>query len=285
MPSAATVNPAAPRNTRGYTAIVLAGKRPGIDPVAAAHGQTYKALVEIDGIPMLTRVVRALSQSAQINDIVIVHAEDLGPLENISGLSDAFSDKTYSSSAAQSTISDSVLTAMESQPSAHRFLVTTSDHALLTAEMVDDFLNEAETHSGINIAFVDKAVIEAAHPGMRRTYLRFKGAEISGANLFAINGSEGRNAVSFFQRIEQNRKRPWKMISQFGVLNLIGFALHLFTPVTAFRRVSKRLNCSVRPVMLSHANAAVDVDKLSDLETVKSIIEDAKYTARRDEKS
>jgi hypothetical protein len=35
----------------GYTAIILAGKRPGVDPVANANGETYKAKVKVNGVP------------------------------------------------------------------------------------------------------------------------------------------------------------------------------------------------------------------------------------------
>ena len=272
MPSVATDNSAAPQYSGGYTAIVLAGKRPGIDPVAAAHNQTYKALVEVNGIPMLTRVIRALCGTKRIHHVILVAADDLGTIENITGLTDAFRGTPFSTSPARNTISDSVIDAINQRPNDSRFLITTSDHPLLTAKMVDDFLSEAEQQVGINIAFVNKAVIEAAYPRMNRTYLRLRDAEVSGANLFAISGSDGRDAIKFFQRIEANRKRPWKMISQFGVLNLVGFALRLFTLETAFRRVSSKLGCSVQPVTLSHANAAVDVDKVSDLETVNHIL-------------
>ena len=43
-----------------FSALVLAGTRPGGDPLAQQIGVAHKALVEIAGEPILTRVVTAL---------------------------------------------------------------------------------------------------------------------------------------------------------------------------------------------------------------------------------
>jgi molybdopterin-guanine dinucleotide biosynthesis protein A len=254
----------------GYTAIILAGKRPGVDPVAAAYGETYKAKVKVNGAPMLTHVVSALCQSSRIKHVVIVAGEALGDINGISGLRAAAKNVPLSEVRAQATISDSVLAALLTRPAGEQFLITASDHPLLTAEMIDDFLIGA-TKRGISIAFVERQVIERAHPGMRRTYLSFKNAKLSGANLFAISGEDAIPVVKFFQRIEANRKSPLKMAAIFGPANLIGFLFRAFTPEQAFARLSKILNCAVHPVRLDHANAAVDVDRAADLDVVERL--------------
>ena len=47
--------------TRGrWTAIVLAGQRPGPDALAVHFGEEYKALVSVGGQPMIARVIAAL---------------------------------------------------------------------------------------------------------------------------------------------------------------------------------------------------------------------------------
>ena len=46
--------------TKTMTAILLAGSRPGIDPLAAAASVAVKALVPICGRPMIDYVARAL---------------------------------------------------------------------------------------------------------------------------------------------------------------------------------------------------------------------------------
>ena len=53
------------------TALVLAGVRPGGDPLAEFAGVSHKALIPIGGVAMLDRVVDALRASGRIDRIVV----------------------------------------------------------------------------------------------------------------------------------------------------------------------------------------------------------------------
>ncbi|MEO8141649.1 MAG: hypothetical protein ABI617_03215, partial [Sphingomicrobium sp.] len=59
----------------GWTALLLAGSRPGGDPFAEANGVKVKALIPVAGEPMIARPVRALLGNANI-DRVRVLAQD-----------------------------------------------------------------------------------------------------------------------------------------------------------------------------------------------------------------
>lgn len=255
-----------------YTAIILAGKRPGTDPVAAAFGEDYKALVPALGLPMITRVVTALCRASHIGRIVIATDDALGPLAQIPGLMEACANTEIVVIPTGKTICASVINAIEACPGAARFLVTTSDHPLLTGAMVDDFLTASSHELGLGVGMVEKREIETGYPGMRRTYLRFRGAQVSGANLFALNGREGMKAVRFWESIEANRKKPWKIFAAFGVINLLGVILKLFSIGQAFKRASEVVGCTARPILIKQAEAAIDVDKVQDLLTVDGIL-------------
>ena len=56
---------------RPFAALVLAGDRSSSDPLVAASGRGCKALVEIDGTPMILRVLDALGHSAEVGEITI----------------------------------------------------------------------------------------------------------------------------------------------------------------------------------------------------------------------
>ena len=56
---------------RQFAALVLAGDRSSSDPLVAASGRGCKALVDIDGTPMILRVLDALGQSAAVGAITI----------------------------------------------------------------------------------------------------------------------------------------------------------------------------------------------------------------------
>ena len=56
----------------GWTALVLAGQRPGETSFAESHGAATKALIPVAGEPMLARVVRTLLQSPPVDRILIL---------------------------------------------------------------------------------------------------------------------------------------------------------------------------------------------------------------------
>src|SRR5215213_1217952 len=58
-----------------WTAIVLAGRRPGGDSFAAGEGVAAKALIRVGGEPMLGRVARTLLHSPSIGRIVVLAQE------------------------------------------------------------------------------------------------------------------------------------------------------------------------------------------------------------------
>jgi 2-C-methyl-D-erythritol 4-phosphate cytidylyltransferase len=58
-----------------WTAIVLAGNRPGETAFADSHGVPAKALIPVGGEPMLGRVLKALLAAPSIGRIVILAQE------------------------------------------------------------------------------------------------------------------------------------------------------------------------------------------------------------------
>ncbi|NNG15879.1 MAG: NTP transferase domain-containing protein, partial [Gemmatimonadales bacterium] len=56
---------------RCYTALILAGRRAGVDMLAEAAGAPHRALLDVDGVPMLERVVHTLKRVARIERIVV----------------------------------------------------------------------------------------------------------------------------------------------------------------------------------------------------------------------
>lgn len=255
-----------------YTAIVITGKRPGVNPVAAARGHVYKALVETNGRAMIAWVLDALSKSPSVSRIVLVTEEALGPLDDIPGVAEVKSRIPVERVCAAPTISASVAAAIAMRKNDSRFLIATADHPLLTPEIVTQFISSARAKPGACVAVVCRKTIEAAYPHMQRTYLKFQDMEVSGANLFAINDRSGLKAVRFWEKTEANRKSPWRLAAAFGPVNLLGFVFKLFSIDAAFLRAGKVFQCPAHAIVLPFANAAIDVDKLSDLETVEKIL-------------
>jgi molybdopterin-guanine dinucleotide biosynthesis protein A len=249
-----------------FTALVLAGRRGGEDPVARHCGVEHKCLAPVGGVPMLARVLDALAASPVIGRIFVL-LEDASILERLSGIPPC----TALPSAA--TPSLSVLGALDEVEAALPMLVTTADHALLSAEILE-FFGAAARAAGADVAvgLTAAEVIRKAYPDTQRTYLRLRDAHYSGANLFALMSPEARRAVAFWRRVEQDRKRPWRMIRAFGLGPLLTYLLGRLTLDAAMARGSAIIGAHVAAVRLPFAAAAIDVDKPADLELVNAIL-------------
>jgi hypothetical protein len=63
------------------------------------------------------------------------------------------------------------------------------------------------------------------------------------------------------------------MVSQFGLVSLLLFLTRRLDLAGAFRRVSEAMGTRVEAIVMPMAEAAVDVDKLSDWRLVNRIFE------------
>ncbi len=249
-----------------FTALVLAGRRGGEDPVARHCGVEHKCLATVGGVPMLTRVLDALAASPGVDRIFVV-LEDPAILDRLSNI------PPCTALPGAATPSSSVLRALGEVEAGLPMLITTADHALLSAAIVEHFLAAARATAADVVAGLTAAdVIRSAYPDTQRTYLRLRDAHYSGANLFALMTPEARRAVAFWRRVEHDRKRPWRMIRAFGLGPLLAYLLGRLTLDGAMARASAIIGARVAAVRLPFAEAAIDVDKPADLELVNAII-------------
>jgi len=260
------------RDRKDFTAIILAGTRRVDDPVAALIGGQYKALVPICGEVMVSRVAKALAFSGSVKRIVIVFDEPELLFDACPTLQEEVGDVDIEILPCADTICCSVGAAIKAANADWPYLVTTADHALLTPEMVNKFCADARAQRGLAVGFVERAYLEAAHPGSKRTYLPFKETQLSGANLFAFMSGEALPVLDFWRAIEQKRKKPWQLFKAFGYRNLFGLLFKRFTVDQAFERASRVLGVSANAVRLPFAEAAIDVDTALDYEQVSQIL-------------
>ncbi|TMJ12040.1 MAG: hypothetical protein E6G94_14680 [Alphaproteobacteria bacterium] len=256
-----------------WTAIVLAGERPEPDMFALANGVPLKALIAVDGEPMISRVVRAVLAAPSVGRVVVL-AQDPARLI-AAGTEWMATDGRVTMLPARSGISASVAAVAGSAEAPYPLVVTTADHALLRPEMVEGFL-AAAGGADVAAAVVERRVVERGHPGTKRTWLSFRGGKYSGANLFALATPASARALEIWSHVERDRKRTWKLLSFFGPLILIGATTRTLSLKQAARIVSRRFGLRLRVVPLPWAEAAIDVDKQADLDLVRRIVDQGK---------
>lgn len=249
-----------------WTALVLAGSRPGPDALAAAHGSDLKALIPVSGVPMVARPVAALLASPDIHRVRVLAQQ---PDRIVDALP---RDERLTVELSRETIAATLATILADPTTRFPLLVTTADHALLDAAMIADFCAKAE---GVDLAIgmVEQRALMARLPSTQRTWLRFRGGAFSGANLFAFGSPKAAKAVALWRSVEQDRKKGWRMIAALGPTALLGALLRLRTLDQTLASIGRRLGLSIRKVELANPLAAVDVDKEADHALVTAILE------------
>ncbi|MBL0715267.1 MAG: nucleotidyltransferase family protein [Desulfosarcina sp.] len=258
-----------------FTAVVLAADRTIPDPVAQAAGVSCKAMVPVDGIPMITRVIMALRGSKAIGSIILC-----GPpwttLQNETGLQQLLDSESIQWLPNRETPSTSAAAALQTLAAETPVLLTTADHALLTPAILDYFCTKARhAAADVLVALAHYDAIMQAYPGMRRTATRFQDGPFCSCNLFAILTSRGRTAADFWRRVERERKTPWKMINKLGWLMVLKYLLGRLTLAEGLRRASQQLGFRASAVLMPFPEAAVDVDTPADWHFVQDIVKES----------
>lgn len=262
--------------THQLTAIVLAGDRTKQDLLVNESPAGCKALIDIDGVPMVRRVLDALRISRVVGGVTLAgpQADELATNQD---LSDMVASGAVQWRAPDISPSTSAYNAMQAVNPEQPVLLTTADHPLLTPEMVDAFGRQSLADDvDVTVGLAPYALVQEAYPGMKKTVLRFADGDFCGCNLFAFLTPEGRRAASFWRRIEQERKKPLLVIGLLGWWTVIRYRLGFLPLEEALAKLSKRLGLRIRAVILPYANAAIDVDSIADLVLVKGAIEKAR---------
>jgi CTP:molybdopterin cytidylyltransferase MocA len=248
------------------TALLLAGRRPGIDPLAASRGGTMKALLPVSGRPMVARVAERLLATPGIARVVVM-TQDIEPIAAALP-----ADERLMFVMSGEGIAGSIASAARNHQPPFPLFVTTADHVLLTPATITAFLAGA-AQADVAVGVVERGVVEARFPTTRRTWLRFRGGDWTGANLFWLKSDAALPVMDVWSSIEQDRKKGWRLIKRFGVGLLIRAATRTITLEAAMREVGRKLGADIRPVPLADPLAAVDVDKPDDLMLAEAVLE------------
>jgi GTP:adenosylcobinamide-phosphate guanylyltransferase len=248
-----------------WTAVVLAGSRPGRDSFAEQFGTDLKALIPIAGEPMVRRPVAALLESEAISKIIVLSQS---PQRIAATLP---SDQRIEVRESLGTIAETIEQLILSHSVDFPVLVTTADHALLDQQMILEFIGAA-AGSDLSIGVVERQSLMARLPQTKRTWLHFRGGAYSGANLFAFGSIKALAAIEQWRSVEQERKKGWRVLFALGPALLLGAVLRIRTLDRSVEVIGRKLKMTARAVVLSNPLAGVDVDKPVDHALVEAIL-------------
>ncbi|MCB2051051.1 MAG: nucleotidyltransferase family protein [Novosphingobium sp.] len=252
-----------------FNAVILAGSRKGeIDPLAQSEGVAHKALIELEGLPLLARVHAALKAAGA--DRIMIMADEPGVVKVARSLG-------------------AVVMAPQAGPSASvaasfaelgaPLLVTTSDHALLRPRWVRTFIDSVPAGAEVAILMAPRAAVESALPGSKRTWLRFADGDWSGCNLFYLAQDNAARAIASWEQVEADRKRPWRIALRIGLGTIWRYWRGHLTLAEAISRLGQTLGVRAAVVPAIDGLAAVDADKPQDMEDIRALVSERRAGA------
>jgi molybdopterin-guanine dinucleotide biosynthesis protein A len=258
-----------------FSAVVLAGERPGRSDFSRELGLAASVLVDVAGKSALARVIEALEASESVASGVLC-----GPAENVYRENPEFQQILEGTSfrwmPPEMGPSASALAGIE-QLNSFPTLLTAGDHALLTAGLIDDFCARAlELEVDVVFGLAPYSIVRAAFPETKRTVLKFSDGQFCGTNLFAILHPGGTAGPAFWSRVEADRKRPWRMVRRMGLGTGLGMLFRYLTGRLTLDSVlvslSRVMGCRVGCILIDQPRVAVDVDSVADRDLAEKVL-------------
>jgi CTP:molybdopterin cytidylyltransferase MocA len=251
--------------------LVLAGSRGATDPVAAAAGLPHKLLVPVAGVPMILRALRALRAAPSVDRLVVCLDDAILAAADPAIAREIRADGAIIVPPAASP-SESVLGVLHALPRVFPLLVTTADHPLITAAMIEHLIASAPADADVAAGLARASLIQRRYPDSIRTFYRLAGEGYSGCNLFLLRNESAANALTFWSAMERHRKRPWRVVAAVGPLTLARFLLGRLDLAAALAKLSEIAGARLAAVDMPFAEAAIDVDKPADLTLAEQIL-------------
>ena len=248
-----------------FNALILAGSKEK-GPLEIAENVDNKALIMINGKPMIDYIVDALNNSENIDQIIVVGPEkELHP---------------YIGKKVKKILNpgNSILENMESGlnffDSNDNLLLLTSDIPLITPEAIDEFLKICiKRKAYIGYPLITKENIMKKYPETKRTYVTMKEGIFCGGNIAFFKPEFFFQQKNLIEELFENRKTTWKYIKILGLKFIFKFIFKTLTIEEVERRVTGILGYNSIAVMISHPEVMIDLDKLSDLELIRKYLE------------
>jgi len=247
-------------------ALILAGSK-NDGPLKECSPVPYEAMITIGRKSMIDYVIDALRGSGRISRIVVV-----GPVD-IAGFCDS-EDVTLVP--AEGSLMENIKRGVGTIPVAKRILLVTCDIPLINPQAIEDFLESCgDMSSDIYYPVIPRDIVENSFLRTKRTYVSFKEGDFTGGNMFLINPGAVERCMQNGQRLIDARKSPIRLSRLLGLIFLLKFVAHKISIKEAQEKASVLLGVEGSVVVTRHPEIGVDVDKPSDLEIVRKLMNTA----------
>lgn len=248
-------------------AVILAGGKIGPENQLWIESNGLpKSMISVGGKPMIQWVLDAANHAKSVDRIIIVGIDDISnlisvkPVVNIPDQGGIFENLA----AAAGLI-------MKEVPGTEYFLSISADIPLITGDIIDTVIAEnREPRFDVFYNVVEQNVMEAAFPGVKRTYMKFRDGRFCGADMHVVGTKaiEKLAALGFVQ----HRKKPFKLIAMAGIGTILRMVFYPLSLKNAEKIVEERFGIHGKPVINLNAEIAMDIDTLQHLEIVRETL-------------
>ncbi len=245
-------------------AIVLAGGP--LDAVAKTDPHApNKAFIKVGGTELVTRTLLALRASPLIHRIIVV-----APLSAHAHPALELADELRPDG---KRISDSLASGIRSLEPDAQALIAPSDLPILSVAAVNEYVSQAVSlDADITYGCLERRIHEAAYPQVPHTWARLRDGTFCGAGLVTLRPRTYPKLAFVLEKLGAARKNPFALATLFGWDTLLRFALRRLTMVAAEARASQIVGASVRAVISTHPEIAVNVDRVSDIALAEQLV-------------
>lgn len=245
-------------------AIVLAGGPR--DTVAQTNPSApNKAFIKIGGIELVARTLGALRASRSIDTIIVV-----APASAHAHPSLALADHLRPDG---KRISDSLASGIRGLDPDAQTLIAPSDLPIISADAINEYVSQATAlNAEITYGCLERRVHEAAYPQVPHTWARLRDGTFCGCGIITLRPRSYPRLARVIERLGAARKNPFALASLFGWDVLLRFAFRRLSIADAEARASQILGASVKAVVSTHPDIAVNVDRVSDIALAEELV-------------
>lgn len=248
----------------GVNALVLAGRTPP-DALREFTSASSKALIDVNGKPMLQYVVDGLASSERVERVLVV-----GPRQE---LSNAVSGAKLSFVEDAGDIVENIRVGAKVLGGSASILIATSDIPLIDAKVIDGFLDLcAAREADLFYPIVERSDGERKYPLVQRTYVALKEGVFTGGNVFLIAPWIVEPVAPKVQAFIARRKSPLQLSRLLGLGFVLKLLLKQLTIPELEAKMSALWGVRAAAIRCPWPEIGLDVDKPADLQLVRAAL-------------
>lgn len=250
--------------------IVLAGQREtASDALSERFGASHRCLIPLAGRPLIAHVLQTAAQHPKIGSLAVcIEHEAFDPVWDV--LTQLPGRGAVTLVEARTDVAESVRAAAEGWSGP--LLITTADHALLSAASIDAVVEKLE-RADITLTLAPRSAVEAVYPAGNTHYLPLREGQFAPCDLYGVSDNRFLEAASIFRGRNASGRISLRMLRATGLVGLLLLWLGLATLPGAIDRASRRLKARVRAVVTDDGSQAIDVGDEQSYAIVRHLLE------------